>query len=186
MKKIGVWIFAVLFLTGCVDADRELERGMHLRSRLLKASSSSFHTEITADYGDKIHTFAMDCAFDGDGNMTFSVSAPESISGITGTMGEDGGELTFDDTALHFELLADDLITPVSAPWILMKTLRSGFLCCTCQEDDLLRLTIDDSYEDEELVLDIWLDGQDLPVKADICYDGRRILSLTVTSFGIA
>ena len=98
---------------------------------------------------------------------------------------EDGGRLTFDDTALHFELLADDQLSPVSAPWILIKTIRSGYMTSACMEDGMIRLSIDDSYDDEALHLDIWLNDANLPEKADILYDGRRILSVSVTNFQI-
>jgi hypothetical protein len=50
-------------------------------------------------------------------------------------------------------------------------------------EDDLLRLTIDDSYREDALTVDIWLDAQDTPVRAEILYDGRRILTLTIKNF---
>lgn len=186
MKKVGVLVVLLLFLTGCSDVSSEIERGMALRAKLLQASSCTFDADITADYGDKIYTFSMSCQGDPKGNVTFAVTAPETISGITGTIDQEGGKLTFDDTALQFDLLTDDQVTPVSAPWILLKTLRSGYLTSACVEDDKLRLTIDDSYEDDALQLDIWLNGDDLPERAEILYDGRRILSLDVKNFVIA
>ena len=70
----------------------------------------------------------MDCKADSSGNLTFTVVKPETISGITGTLSGDGGNLTFDDTALHFELMAENQLSPVSAPWILIKTLRNGYI----------------------------------------------------------
>lgn len=185
MKRTGVIFLLVLFLSGCADASSELNRGMALRSKLLKAGSVSFSADITADYGDKVHTFSMDCAGDAQGNVTFTVTAPETIAGITGKIADGDGSLTFDDTALHFDLMTDDLLSPVSAPWILLKTLRSGYLTAAGMEEDQLRLTIDDSYEDDALQLDIWLDGGDLPARAEILHDGRNILSLTVAKFEI-
>lgn len=185
MKRAGAIFLLVLFLSGCTDASSELNRCMELRSKLLKAETVNFSVDITADYGDKVHTFSMDCVGDAQGNMTFTVTAPETISGITGKIADGDGSLTFDDTALHFELLTDDMLSPVSAPWILLKTLRSGYLTAAGMEEDQLRLTIDDSYEDDALQLDIWLDGGDLPVRAEILHDGRNILSLTVTKFEI-
>ena len=100
---------------------------MDFRAKLL-AQAVSFDAEITADYGDKTYTFAMHCESDTKGDMTFTVTAPESIAGISGTISASGGKLTFSDTALAFDLMADDQLSPVSAPWILMKTLRSGYL----------------------------------------------------------
>lgn len=186
MKKIGVTILLLLFLTGCADASRELERGMKLRSSLLQAESCSFHGEITADYGDKVHSFGMDCKADQSGNLSFTVTSPESISGITGKITQEGGRLTFDDQLLYIPVLTDDQLNPVSTPWIFLKTLRSGCITSAGMEEDLLRLTIDDSYEDDALQLDIWLNGENKPVRAEILYDGKRILSLDVTNFEIS
>lgn len=186
MKKLGVWVVVLLCFSGCSNTSKEIERGMALRSRLLKSSSCSFYAEVTADYGDQLYTFGMSCQGDSVGDLTFTVNEPETISGITGTITSEGGNLTFDDTALHFERMADEQLTPVTAPWILLKTLRSGYLTSACEEDGLLRLTIDDSYEDDALTLDVWLDGNDLPVRSEILYDGRRILSLNVKNFVIA
>lgn len=186
MKKAGICFLLVCFLTGCSGASKEIERGMALRAQLLKAASCSFDTEITADYGDRIYQFSLSCQGDSQGNVTFAVTAPESIAGITGRIDHGAGQLCFDDAALQFDLMADGQVTPVSAPWILLKTLRSGCLTAAGVEGDLLRLTIDDSYEDDALRLDIWLDAENTPVRGEILYDGRRILSLSVTNFVIA
>lgn len=186
MKKAVMLVLFMVFLAGCSNSSKEIERGMALRSSLLQASSCSFDAEITADYGDKIHMFSMSCQGNSQGDITFTVTAPESISGITGVVDSEGGKLTFDNTALHFDHLADDQVTPVSAPWIFLKTLRSGYLTSAGREEDQLRLSIDDSYEEDALHLDIWLDSKEIPVRAEIVYDGRRILSLSVKNFVIA
>ena len=182
MKKLSVLLIVLLFLGGCSGKQEELERAMTLRAKLL-ASECSFDAKITADYGDKLYVFAMTCQGDSRGNLTFTVTEPESIAGITGLISQDGGKLTFDDTALAFPLMADEQLTPVSAPWILLKTLRGGYLASANMEEELLHLTIDDSYEEDALQLDIWLDGQNLPVQSDILYDGRRILTVQVSNF---
>ena len=178
-------LILLLCLSGCAESDSAMERGMTLRSRILKAEQVSFTADIAAEYGDMIQLFSMDCTTDPDGNLTFRVSAPDTIAGITGSISEGEGKLTFDETALHFGLLTDDQLNPVSGPWILMKTLRSGYLTSAGIEEDMLRLTIDDSYEEDALQLDIWLGDGDVPKRAEICYDGRTILTLTVKAFQI-
>ena len=183
MKKAGICFLLVCFLTGCSGASKEIERGMALRAQLLKAASCSFDTEITADYGDRIYQFSLSCQGDSQGNVTFAVTAPESIAGITGRIDHGAGQLCFDDAALQFDLMADGQVTPVSAPWILLKTLRGGCLTAAGQEEDLLRLTMDDSYAEDALRMEIWLNGNDLPVRGEIYYGGRRILSLDVKNF---
>lgn len=185
MKKVAVLFFLLVLLTGCSGAEKELDRGMALRSKLLQAEQVRFKTEITADYGDKAYAFAMDCQADNQGNVSFTVTAPETIAGITGKICEEGGQLTFDETALHVELLTDDQLSPLSAPWIFLRTLRSGYLTSAGMDGEYLRLTIDDSYEEDALQLDIWLGAGDIPERAEVIYDGRGILTLLVTNFEI-
>ena len=155
---------------------------MSLRSRLL-AGSINFDAVITADYGDELYTFSMNCQSDTQGNVSFTVTQPESISGITGTMDASGGKLRFDDKVLSFPLMADNQLSPVSAPWILMRTLRSGYLTSAGADGEYLRLAIDDSYDDDALHLDIWLDTSDHPVRAEVVWQGRRLLSIEVKNF---
>lgn len=184
MKRFGAIILLVLFLSGCGGTSGEMNRCLVLRDKLLK-ESCSFETKITADYADKLYHFTMDCKADAQGNLSFTVKEPETISGITGRITGEGGELTFEGTALSFPLMADGQVTPVSAPWLLVKTLRRGFLSSTGKEGDFLRLCMDDSYREDALHLDIWLNGEDVPAKAEILYGGRKILSLEVTSFTV-
>ena len=184
MKKAAVLLTLVISLAGC-SAESELEQAMGFRDSLLSGSGCSFEAAVTADYGDELQEFTMDCRGDERGNVEFRVTSPETIADITGTISEAGGVLTFDDTALHFDLMAEDTLSPVSAPWIFLKTLRSGYIVSACYEDELLRLSIDDSYDDDALRLDIWLDGEKKPVRAEILHEGMRILTLDVKGFQI-
>lgn len=184
MKKILCLVWVVIMLAGCGQSNELLDRAMEMRAELI-SSKVRFDAEITADYGDKSYTFCMACSADTDGTLSFEVTEPKSIAGITGSISATGGKLTFDDVALAFELMADEQLSPVSAPWILMRTLRSGYLTSCNEEDGLLRLAIDDSYEEDALHLDIWLDAENRPQAADIYWQGRRLLSVTVSNFEI-
>ena len=184
MKRIGL-VLCVFLLAGCSWKEKELDRAMELRTRLLNASECSFRAEITADYGDKVHSFTMDNLSGGDGNVRFEVVKPDSIAGITGSIGHSGGELTFDDTALAFPLMADGQLAPVCAPWLLMKTLQSGYLTSAGMEGELLRITIDDRYEENALTADIWVNDENVPVRAEFCWQGRSILTILVEDFRI-
>lgn len=184
MKRAVCILLMLVLLCGCSGNGEELDRAMGLRAQLL-AHSCSFDAEITADYGDKLYTFSVYCEGDPQGNLGFRVKAPDTIADITGSIASGDGKLTFSDVALEFPLLADDQVTPVSAPWLLLKTLQGGYLTSAGMDGELLRVTINDSYEDDALQLDIWLDSNDLPVQAEILYDGRRILTLSVSNFQI-
>ena len=186
MKKVLPLLLAVVLLAGCSQTPKEVERALSLRAKLLQASACTFDVEITADYGQILHIFCMNCTANAQGDVSFCVTAPESIAGITGQVSKQGGALTFDDTALYFELLADEQLSPVSAPWVLMKALRGGYITSAGMEGNQLRVSVNDSYEDDALNLDVWLDSVNIPQRADICYGGKRILSMKLENVQIS
>ena len=185
MKKFAALMITLVVLTGCTGKRAEMDRAMNLRATLLGSEGCSFTAHLTADYGDAIQEFTLYCEGTSEGNLGFRVEQPESISGITGRFRGEKGELTFEDVVLTFPLLADGQVTPVSGPWILLKTLLGGYLAACTMEEDLLRLTIYDSYEEDALQMEIWLDGENLPVHGEIYYDGRRILTMEIENFQI-
>ncbi len=185
MKRMLAVVLIVGLLAGCSAGKSEIDRAMALRQKLLEGSGCSFDAVITADYGDKIYTFRMDCQGDKEGNLAFTVTEPDTISGITGNISHEKGALTFDDKVLAFELLSEGQVTPVSAPWLIINTLRSGYLSACGTDGENLRIAIDDSYEEDALHLDIWLDSADLPIRAEILWQGRRIVSADIRNFTI-
>lgn len=149
----------------------------------LTDSGCSFDAAITADYGEMKQDFQLRCTADKEGNMEFEVLQPESISGITGSFFKSEGKLTFDDKAVVFSLMAEGQISPVSAPWVMLRALRGGYLSSCAEENGRLRISIDDSYEQEALGLEIWLDVQNRPVYCEIIWQGRVLLSISVENF---
>ena len=185
MKKLLTVLCLLLVLPGCSAGEKDLQRAMDLRKNLLEGEGCSFLCHITADYGDAIHKFSVSCRGDTQGNVHFTVTAPETISGITGTISDRGGQITFDETALQFDLLRDQQLSPVSAPWIFLKTLREGYLMNAGMEEDLLHVGARDSYEEDALLVDLWLGPGDLPQRAEMLYRNRKILTLEIEDFRI-
>ena len=187
MRRILTCFCAVLVLTGCASSSGgEMNRALALRGKLLKGESWGFQTEISADFGEKVYDFGMDCQADNKGNVAFTVTAPETISGITGEISAQGGNLTYDGTALAFDLLADGRLSPVSGPWVLVSALRGGSITGVGEQDGRLVLNVNDSYEDDALTLDVTLDENDLPARAEIFCQGKRILSMTLKNVVIS
>ena len=183
MKRLVAIVLCLLVLTGCGSRESRIDSAMDLRQKLLKAKGCEFDCVITADYSQVVYTFSVHCSFDENGSLSFRVMQPESISGITGVIDSQGGKLTFDDQALVFQLMADGYISPISAPWVLMKTLRSGYIHACGQEETGMRIILHDSYEENPLQIDVWTDDRNYPVRSEILWQGRRILSLDVSNF---
>ncbi len=181
--KLTAILCLFFFLTGCSNANDGIEHAHALRNKLLSGNGCSFVANITADYGEELYTFSLSCQADNQGNITFSVLEPQSICGITGTITAQGGKITFDDKAVAFETIADGQITPVTAPWVLMTTLHGGYLNGCSATDDGFLLTIDDSYKDDSLRLNVRIGKDYHPQWAEVFWKNRRVLTLTVENF---
>lgn len=185
MKLAVTVLLIACILCGCTSGEALQKSAMELRERVLKAESYTFQATITADYGDILYTFQMDCTADSAGNLQFTVTDPETIAGITGTISREKAALTFEDKILAFPMLADGQITPVSAPWIFHNTMRSGYLSGCSQDEDGLCIYIDDSFEEKPLRLEIHTDADGLPVNAQIIWEDRRVVSMDIRNFQI-
>jgi hypothetical protein len=172
-------------MTGCGKGDHNVDRVLASRQKLLNANGCTFYCEIVADYGDSLYTFGMNCSVDKAGNLDFTVKEPDSIAGITGNISSKQAHLTFDDQVLLFEMMADGQVTPVSGPWLLMKALRSGYISACSMVDNGVQVYIQDSYEEDALMLEVSLTSSFIPELVQIVFDGKRILSLRVENFKI-
>lgn len=183
MKRLIGLLLGMVLLVGCSGTQESMDTALKLRSQVLAAENCRFDAVIVADYGDMTYSFTLACVGDQNGNLAFTVTAPESISGITGKLSKEGGKLTFDDVALSFPLLAEGLVTPVSGPWVFFAALRSGYMTAVGADGEYTRLTVNDSYETDALTLDIWLTGENIPVQADVIWENRRILTMQIRNF---
>lgn len=171
----------LIFFAGCAGPDPAMEAALDLRTRCL-GGPVSFEAEVRAEYITTIECFSLDCAFDTAGEMAFTVTEPEDISGIRGTVRGEEGTAEFDETVLAFPLMAEGRLSPLSAPWVLMKAIRSGCILAAGREGELVRVTIDDSYADSAITVDLWLeDGQ--VEAAELAWEGRRCVTMTLDDF---
>lgn len=182
MKRILAGVLVMLLLTGCSLPKSEMDKALALRNHL-QDSNIRFDVSVTADYFDKVFTFAMNCAVDSDGDLTFRVTAPETLAGISGKVSDEEGKFTFDDKVLLFETIADDVITPVTSPWVVIKSLRSGYIRSCGRSEEGIHIQLYDSYDEDALYLDVWTDETNSPIAAQIYWEGRRILSLEIENF---
>ncbi len=185
MKRVlGLLMAAMVFLGGCGGGGEEMDRALALRQKL-QGAALTFDVTLTADYGDTLECFSLACEAAPEGSLTFSLTAPQALEGISGSIGADGKNLTFDGTALAVPLLAEGRLAPAAAPWVLIQSLRAGCLTSCAQAGQGLLVSVDDSYEDDALHLDIWLDGEDLPMRGEILWKGRRILTMEIQNLRI-
>ena len=181
-RLISVFLLLACFLSGC-KKDDALQRMLSLRQNLLTGKGCSFDTHVTVDYGDQLFTFSTQCSADSNGTVEFVITDPETLAGINGKIDSENGHLSFDEKVIIFDLLVDGEISPIATPWLLVKTILGGYITAGGADGEYYIFQVDDSYEEDPLRLDIWLDNSNLPVAADIIWNGRRVAAITIENF---
>lgn len=183
-KKLALFLCCTLIcLSGCAAAEPE-QTPLQFRTALLQAGGCSFTADVTADYGESVAAFTLDCTFTPDTGASLTVTAPESIAGITARADQSTACVTFDDTQIGFAPLADGRLAPLAAPYVLGQCWAGEYIDCTGAEDGCLRTTYRMGYDEQELVVDTWFSREPLaPVRAEISFDGTLILSASISDF---
>ena len=184
MKKCLCLGAVLLVLSGCALDQGEMYQALAFRQTLTEGAGICFDAEITADYGDRVERFTLRCTSDREGDLDFTVLEPTEISGITGSVQGRKGALNFDETVLAFPLLAQERLSPVSGPWVLVKALREGYITSCAREGEYLRLSVNDSYDEDPLSLEIWL-REGTVAAAEIGWRGLRQMTLEIDNFSI-
>ena len=156
-----------------------------LRTQIESCKSYRFSVSVAADYGETVSEFVLSCTSDQKDNLKLTVVEPDTISGITCEVSGTSGKIVFDDKLLAFELLADGLVSPVSAPWFLMRSLRSGYIRSCSEMEGKTFLRIDDTYGQISYSVELWLDENLKPASAEVIWEGKRIMSMIISDFEI-
>ena len=184
MKRILAAFAALLLLCGCGKGNSEMDQALAFRTRLLSAGGCTFSCDVTADVGDAVYEFSMDCKY-ADGEGSFTVTAPESIAGISATVDNDGATLHFDDIELTLGEMAEGRIAPLGVPWLLGSAWQSDYISAAGKENGLCRVTILKGYDDDEITVETYLsDG--VPVRAEASVGGKRVLTMEISDFAWA
>ena len=185
MKRLLSILLISVTLSGCSISENDINQVIGLRTKLQNGDQCSFDTCITVDYGESLSSFELSCKIDDQQNWEITVIRPQTIAGITCRIAGEKGQLTFDDKAVAFEMIADGQITPISAPWLVMKALAGGYINSTVVKNDGLVVRIDDSYSDFLFSVDLWLNENNIPYFAEIVWQGKRIVSMDINNFTI-
>ncbi len=176
-------LFAIL-LGGCAGSEAAVTPAADFRAALVQAGSCRFQAEITADYGDTVQCFTLECQADAEGVLRVTVLAPETIADITATVSEGGGSITYDGMALDFELLANGNVAPIAAPAIAVRCWLSEYIASGGMEKEHYRATYEKDFDEKRLTLDTWFENG-LPFLAEVCYNEQRILRMTISDFSM-
>ena len=174
-----------IFLTGCA-AKSPAQQPLTFRTALLEAGGCSFTAAVTADYGETTADFTLDASFAPDTGASLTVTAPETIAGITAHVKDSTADVSFDNTQLGLGSLANGRLAPLAAPYVLGQSWAGAYIDSTGTEDGLLRATYRLGYDKQELVVDTWFTEEPFtPQYAEISADGRMVLSIRISNFAM-
>lgn len=183
--KLTVIVLILCTLSGCSSQGQNLDRISQLRTQLIEAKQCTFAATVSAYYTEEIYQFQVNCSVDDTGTLSFTVTAPETIMGINGNISGDGAALAFDNEVLAFPIMADERISPVSAPWVFYNTLRCGYLSGYTESSEGNLLSMDDSFEENPLHLEIQTDENYVPLNVQIYYQQKMVLALEIHDFSL-
>ena len=172
------------FLSGCAEKESTLQPALRFRTALLESGGCTFSCDVTADYGSEVYEFSLDCAWM-DGKATLTVTKPDTVSGITAQVADDGAAILFDGVRLEYGTLANGHVAPLAVPWLFGSAWESDYISSAGEEDGCCRMTVLKGYNDAELTVDTWLDDG-IPVCGEVSCGGTRVLAVTFRNFSFA
>ncbi|MBR2896782.1 MAG: hypothetical protein IKC04_02700 [Oscillospiraceae bacterium] len=178
----AVFAAALLLLTGCSAEQDAMQKTLDFRQNLLSAGGCSFVADVTADYGEYLYAFTLQCVYrDGYGELT--VLKPDEISGIRGRCSGDAATVSFDGAILEYGDLSGGNLAPLSVPWLFGSAWQSDEILFASKDEKAVRATIQKGYDDEKLIVDTWFDDG-VPTVGEVSgADGRRALTVQFRDF---
>ena len=182
MRRILSLCLLLVLLTGCKGEESLLSQAITFRGQLITAGGCSFRAKITADYGQEVQQFTLVCDGDGEGKVSFCVTEPDTIAEITGQMEGEEGTVTYDGLQLAFPLLVNDRLSPVSAPALAVSCWMKEFILSAGRSEELYRVTYEKKIKEKDLLIDTYFE-KDIPISAELCYNGYRVIHMEILDF---
>mgnify|MGYP006903491892 CR=1 FL=1 len=177
MKRTILFALMIpLLLTGC-GARRDAENWKSFAEAVETAERIAFHAEITAHWEDSSASFGADVAREG-GETCITLTAPETVSGIT--VRAKGGEtaVEFDGVILSLDAGRSETLSPCGAPQRMLTALTQGAMEYSAASSASFA-----GPDGESITL--WRDETGALTGAELARDGRKILTLEITEWVI-
>lgn len=184
-------LFAVLLMPLCLLAacgkqgNEPMQAALALRTQLLRAEECAMTAQLRVDVEDRIYDVTLACVFLADGSAELTVTAPETICGICARLDGDGGMLEFDGIALELGRPADCALAPIELPALLLRCWQAAYIDSAGTEEGEIHVCYDADTLCRDAVIDTWLNEENIPIRAEIRLDGRRIALVTLSDVQI-
>ena len=131
MRKLLLCVPMIMLLSACGHAPGGVgpaeELALTIRGEYAALSTWTAQAEITADYGQRVYEYAVAAEFDG-AQTRLTLTAPDTVAGLTAVLTEDSGALEFDGLWVETGPLDPEGLTPAAA-W--RRTVCCGWTAAT-------------------------------------------------------
>ena len=102
MRKLLLCALMMTLLTGCANAmvSEAEELALSIRGEYLAMDSCAVRASVTADYGQRVYQYEMAAAVNGE-EIVLTLSAPETVAGLTARITGEDSRLEFDGVSLE-------------------------------------------------------------------------------------
>lgn len=194
MRKLLLCVpmMTLLLLPACAGqagVSETEELALAIRGEYLAMTTCAADAAVTADYGRRVYQYELTAAVDGE-ETVLTLSAPETVAGITARLTGEDSFLEYDGLSLETGPLNEDGLTPVSAIPALLSAARSGYItACTLEEGDASSLLRIDTGDPEGrpgagTETSLWFDSATHAlVRGEIYIDGFRAILCEFSDF---
>ena len=183
-SKLAVLTMLLCLLCACGGKETDTLSGpMALRQALLTSESVTADLDVTLPDEDAVWQFSMHAVLTPEGSMDSEITAPESVSGIRAKADDLGRQLAFDGAMVDFGVSPGGLESPVLLPALLMRAWCAGDLLSAGMDGDDLLAVYRLDYGAEEKQVRTWLDGDQIPIRAEIVQNGAVQCTVIIQHF---
>ena len=182
MKKLMTLFLLLICLTGCKGEDRLLSQAIRFRGELVEAGGCSFIADLECDYGEIVEHFSLQFDWTEGSGGELTLLEPETIAGITARVSPEEGTVTYDGLALGFAPLAEDSVSPAGAPALVVDCWSRAYIHSAGEDGERYRVCYQKNYGQNAMLIDTYFENG-IPILAELCYNGKRILKLSISDF---
>lgn len=161
-----------------------------IRSYFNEMEECQAHIKITSDLGQSVLEYEIDYTYQRDGNDSFTITVPQELSGISGTIagnGEDGCSLQYNGMELDDAMPQCTGVTPADCLFWLLSDLRSREPAQQWTErasgENLIALRYESEDKDDQIIKNVWLSENLQLVYAELYVNNNRLLTVQVMSY---
>ncbi len=175
-------------LSGCSrEARSEVQEALDFRTALLAAERCAFSADVSADFGERVCDFTLSCAYEPEADRAeLTVSAPESIAGISAAVEGAEAQVSFDEVSLELGTTAGGHLAPLRLPQLLGSAWAYGYVEAQAKEGDGWLVSYRLGSDEEALLCQTWFTAQMTPVAAEIYSEGLCVLRAELENFSTA